>query len=110
MLGGFVRISQMELSDLVDALPYPASYPLARFLAETTSDQMDRWGREALEGMLGLAAYIVFAEHCTFKEDQKERTTQLHLQRNGPDTIVARHALSPSTPRAFRRDPPGSGG
>src|SRR4029077_1924956 len=24
--------------------------------------------------------------------------------------IVARHALSPSTPRAFRRDPPGSGG
>src|SRR5215510_11535325 len=26
-----------------------------------------------------------------------------------PDTIVARHALSPSTPRAFRRDPPGSG-
>jgi hypothetical protein len=26
---------------------------------------MDRWGREALEGMLGLVAYIVFAEHCT---------------------------------------------
>src|SRR6516162_2578654 len=31
-------------------------------------------------------------------------------QRNGRDTIVARHALSPSTPRAFRRDPPGSRG
>ena len=27
-----------------------------------------------------------------------------------PDTIVARRALSPSTPRAFRRDPSGSGG
>jgi hypothetical protein len=26
------------------------------------------------------------------------------------DTIVARRALSPSTPRAFRRDPSGSGG
>src|SRR5262245_41357589 len=45
------------------------------------------------------------------KRDQKERTTQLHLQPNGGrDIIVARHALSPSTPRAFRRDPPGSGG
>src|SRR5215468_4403758 len=30
--------------------------------------------------------------------------------RNGPGIIVAWHALSPSTPRAFRRDPPGSGG
>src|SRR5215471_9522503 len=28
----------------------------------------------------------------------------------GPGIIVAWHALSPSTPRAFRRDPPGSGG
>src|SRR5215467_4659820 len=27
-----------------------------------------------------------------------------------PGTIVARRALSPSTPRAFRRDPAGSGG
>src|SRR5215469_11792164 len=29
---------------------------------------------------------------------------------NGRDTIVARRALSPSTPRAFRRDPSGSRG
>lgn len=55
----------MGLSALIDALPYPAAYPLARFLSETTADHMDRWGREALEGMLALAAYIAYSEHCT---------------------------------------------
>jgi hypothetical protein len=32
------------------------------------------------------------------------------LQCNSPGTIVAWHARSPSTPRAFRRDPSGFGG
>ena len=54
----------LGLSALIDVLPYPVAYPLARFLSETTADQMDRWGREALEGMLALAAYIAYAEHC----------------------------------------------
>jgi hypothetical protein len=54
----------LGLSALTDALPYPAAYPLARFLSETSVELMDRWGREALEGMLMLAAYISYAEHC----------------------------------------------
>jgi hypothetical protein len=40
----------MELSDFVDLLPYPAAYPLARFLSETTPDQMDRWGEKRWRG------------------------------------------------------------
>src|SRR5215471_5147746 len=32
------------------------------------------------------------------------------LQRNGRTSLSARHALSPSTPRALRRDPAGFGG
>ncbi len=55
----------MGLSNLIEALPYPAAHPLARFLSETSVDQMDRWGREALEGMLALAAFIAYAEHCS---------------------------------------------
>lgn len=53
----------LGLSALSDMLPYPAAYPLARFLSETTADQMDRWGREALEAMLALIAYVAYAEH-----------------------------------------------
>jgi hypothetical protein len=53
----------MGLSSLVEVLPYPAAHPLARFISETSSDAMDRWGREALEGMLAMAAYMAYSEH-----------------------------------------------
>ena len=45
-----------------------------------------------------------------FNAERGSTATQnaVHLRRNGPGIIVARHALSPSTPRAFRRDPAGS--
>lgn len=55
----------MSLSVLIDVVPYPAAYPLARFLSETSADQMDKWGREAFEGMLSLVSYIAYAEHCS---------------------------------------------
>jgi hypothetical protein len=54
----------LGLSALTEVLPYPAAYPLARFLSETSVEQMEHWGREALEGMLTLATYISYAEHC----------------------------------------------
>ena len=54
----------MGLSSLIETLPYLAAYPLARFLSETSTEQMDRWGREALEGILTLVAYIAYTEHC----------------------------------------------
>src|ERR1700739_908125 len=41
---------------------------------------------------------------------QKERTTQLHLQRNGRTPLLLGARFRRPTPRAFRRDPPGSGG
>jgi hypothetical protein len=55
----------MGLGVLKEVLPYPAAYPLARFLSETSAEQMEHWGREALEGMLTVGAYLTFAEHCT---------------------------------------------
>jgi len=51
-----------ELNELIEVLPYPAAHPLARFISETSVEQMDRWGREALEGMLTVSAFLVYAE------------------------------------------------
>jgi len=38
---------------------------LAQFVSAASVDAMDRAGRSALEGMLSLAAYIAYIEHCT---------------------------------------------
>lgn len=74
----------MGLSDLIDVLPYPAAYPLARFLSETAVEQMDRWGREALEGALGLASYIAYAEHCTLGGPQTSLFKSFRKRSAGP--------------------------
>ena len=55
-----------EISELVQLLPYPISYPLASFLAETSEDGMEKWGRETLESMLMVASYICYAEGCAY--------------------------------------------
>jgi hypothetical protein len=57
-------LTWLGLSALTDVLPYPAAHPLARYLSETSVEQMDHWGREAFEGMLTLIAFIAFAENC----------------------------------------------
>lgn len=57
----------LSISSLVDVLPYPAAHPLARYLSETSLEQMDKWGREAFEGMLTLSAYVGYAEHCSIE-------------------------------------------
>ena len=54
-----------RLSSLVDTLPYPAAHPLARLISATSEERMARASREAFEGMLALAVYTAFAEHCT---------------------------------------------
>ena len=51
-----------DLSDLVQSLPYPAAYPLACFIAETSKDGLEKLGRETLECMLSVAAYVCYAE------------------------------------------------
>ena len=51
-----------DISDLVQALPYPIAFPLACFVAETSKEGIHKWGRETLEAMLSVAAYICYAE------------------------------------------------
>ena len=55
----------MGLSSLIGVLPYPAAAPLAQFVSATSTDMIDKAGRSAFEGMLSLAAYLSYVEHCT---------------------------------------------
>jgi hypothetical protein len=53
-----------NISALVDVLPYPAAYPLARFISESITARMEHAARHALEGMLTVISYLAYAEHC----------------------------------------------
>jgi hypothetical protein len=55
----------LGLNSLVGVLPYPAAAPLAQFVSATSVEAIDKAGRSALEGMLSLASYIAYIEHCT---------------------------------------------
>jgi hypothetical protein len=54
----------LGLNALIDVLPYPIAHPLARYLSESSTELMEKWGREAFEGMLLFIAYVGYAEHC----------------------------------------------
>lgn len=56
----------LELNDLSQALPYPAAAPLAYFIAETRStERLEELGRESVEGILAVAAYVAYMEYCS---------------------------------------------
>lgn len=53
-----------ELSDLLSELPYPAAFPLARFISELDAEKRDQKGRDAAEALLTLAAYVSYMDGC----------------------------------------------
>ena len=65
-----------SLSSLVDILPYPAAHPLARLISATSEERTARASREAFEGMLALAVYTAFAEHCTVAKNRTRTTSK----------------------------------
>ena len=58
----------LELSELVSELPYPAAAPLARYMSEMDSHRRSERGREAVEAILTLGAYIALAEISSDKK------------------------------------------
>lgn len=59
----------LELNDLSQALPYPAAAPLAYFIAETRStERLEELGRESVEGILAVAAYVAYMEYCSVQK------------------------------------------
>ena len=52
----------LDLGELVGELPYPAAAPLARYMSEMDPHRRNERGREAVEAMLTLAAYVALAE------------------------------------------------
>jgi hypothetical protein len=76
-----------ELSELVNDLPYVAASPIARFLSETDHKKRIDRGREAVEGLLTLAAYAAYADFCAHSQN-----TSSHLKglaRARPKTWMA---------------------
>jgi hypothetical protein len=65
----------LSMNELVSALPYPVAAPLACFIAEVDPERLERHGREALEMMLTLAAYVSYLESCALR--RKESKTAL---------------------------------
>jgi hypothetical protein len=73
-----------ELSELVNDLPYVAAAPLARFLSETDHKKRIDLGREAVEGLLTLAAYITYADYCAHSLKNSSHLKGLPHRSAGP--------------------------
>lgn len=56
--------SWLELSDLIEILPYPIAHPLAQYVSQTDKGLLETTWKSAIEAMLTLAAYVSFADIC----------------------------------------------
>jgi hypothetical protein len=62
----------LEINDLSQVLPYPAAAPLAHFIAETRStERLEELGRESVEGILAVAAYVAYMEYCAAQKQPR---------------------------------------
>ncbi|MDO6588637.1 hypothetical protein Q4539_00085 [Yoonia sp. 1_MG-2023] len=57
--------SWLELSDLIETLPYPASHPLAVYVAQTNKNLLESAWKTAVESILTLFAYIGYSDICS---------------------------------------------
>ena len=60
----------LEISDMVDTLPYCISQNLARYISETDRAMLDRYGKNTLESMLSFVAYLCFADISVTKPEK----------------------------------------
>ncbi|MEJ5369386.1 MAG: hypothetical protein WHT08_13785 [Bryobacteraceae bacterium] len=74
--------SWKRINDLVDCIPYPASVPLARYLAE--AEQEARVGHQArfIEAALCLLSYSAYCEFCACKDDRGSKHFKNFTQRS----------------------------
>ena len=87
--------SWLSLGDLVPILPYPASVPLARYLAEANNDKRENLGREVIEGVLSIVAYISYLEWCSLKKNKQTSYFKgLPHRSAGPLWALTKHCLS----------------
>lgn len=56
--------SWLELSDLIEVLPYPVSHALAQYVAQTDKSLLEANWKSTIEAMLTFAAYVSFADVC----------------------------------------------
>lgn len=57
--------SWLELSDLIERLPYPIAHPLAQYVSQTDRALLEATWKSAIEAMLTFSAYLSFADVST---------------------------------------------
>jgi hypothetical protein len=82
-----------ELSELVNDLPYIAAAPLAHFLSEIDSKKRADRGREAVEALLTLAAYIAYADYCAHSTKVSSHFKGLAHRSAGPLWALLRNLI-----------------
>lgn len=56
--------SWLDLSDLIERLPYPVSHPLAIYVSQTERTQLEGAWKTCIEAMLTFVAYTSFSDVC----------------------------------------------
>jgi hypothetical protein len=82
-----------ELSELVNDLPYVAASPIARFLSETDQKRRVDRGREAVEGLLTLGAYVAYADFCANSQSVSSHLKGLPHRSAGPLWALLRNLV-----------------
>lgn len=57
--------SWLELSDLIEDLPYPVAHPLAVYVSQTDRSLLEAAWKTAVEAALTIFAYVGYAEICS---------------------------------------------
>jgi hypothetical protein len=82
-----------ELSELMNDLPYAAASPLARFLSETDQQRRIDRGRDAVEALLSLAAYVAYADCCAHSQRPTNNFKGLAHRSAGPLWALLRNLI-----------------
>jgi molecular chaperone DnaK (HSP70) len=82
-----------ELSELVNDLPYIVAAPLAHFLSEIDSKKRADRGREAVEALLTLGAYIAYADYCAHSTKVSSHFKGLAHRSAGPLWALLRNLI-----------------
>lgn len=88
----------LELAELVGELPYPAAAPLARYMSEKDAERRLDRGREAVESMLTLSAYLALSEHCSLPGVTSAHFKNMAHRSAGPLWAVLKNCLRAERP------------
>lgn len=86
--------SWLELNELAAVLPYPCAAPLISYIGETGPLMMNKWGRETVEAILTMAAYLIYTDYCSTNANETKIFKNLRHRSAGPLWHMIRESLA----------------